>query len=59
MGMETLIQSQKINIEELEDRINVNLDQIKKLTSLFEKSQEQLDDKKSQLEEEKTILEVQ
>ena len=57
--METLIQSQKINIEELEDRINVNLDQIKKLTSLFEKSQEQLDDKKSQLEEEKTILEVQ
>ena len=56
--METLIQSQKTNIEELEDRINVNLEQIRKLTSLFEGSQEQLKEKKSELEHEKTSLEV-
>ena len=58
MGMETLIQSQKTNIEELEDRINANLEQIKKLTFLFEETQGHLEDQKSQLEQEKVILEV-
>ena len=58
MGMETLIQSQKGNIEDLEEKINANLYQIRKLTSLFEESQDQLDDKKSKLEEEMALLEV-
>ena len=58
MGMETLIQSQKINIEDLEEKINANLYQIHKLTSLFEESQEQLNDNKSKLEEEQALLEV-
>lgn len=58
VGMETLIQSQKVNIEELEEKINANLYQIHKLNSLFEESQDQLSEKKSKLEEEKALLEV-